>query len=384
MNWFEDLFGFQETSSYSRNRDFFSYDQETTKLKSLRNGRSFHVGPFETPANSDLKGWLHDINSSFSDEINYGMLTFKHINGNVQNLMESNHGAVFQVASQFNCLEMVDPSFSPEDGVTNYCNDHTQGPASALSCPAATVFRNYFVNGLGQGDGHQIDLLSDVGRLLRNNSHAYWEMINGYCLLCKKDSLVRVTIKLQNNDTLKNECYGALRVGINWDTEVTMKRKREKNNKGQRVCQIFCSALPVAYWKTPAHTIDNVSIFAKLVLDSAYDSTLTAAHLLALRRSSRVTVFLTFLGGGVFGNHLEWVASAIEKAINLHRHAPLDVKLVHYPSHNRYFDRIQLVNDPIKEQPAGKIHLVNAAINGQPIEKPEFLQDEVIPKKRRR
>ena len=80
-----------------------------------------------------------------------------------------------QVASQFNALEMVDPSVRPEDGVTRYCHDATQGPACALSCPAATVYRNYFCmpGGKGQGGGNQLDLLGDVGVLLDNEHQRY-------------------------------------------------------------------------------------------------------------------------------------------------------------------------------------------------------------------
>lgn len=50
-------------------------------------------------------------------------------------------GSVFQVASQFNVLEMVSPDVGPDAGVTGYVHDRTQGPACAMSCPAATVFR---------------------------------------------------------------------------------------------------------------------------------------------------------------------------------------------------------------------------------------------------
>jgi hypothetical protein len=53
-------------------------------------------------------------------------------------------GALFQVASQFNLLEMAGPSVTPEDGVTRYAGDHTQGPACAIAAGAATIYRNYF------------------------------------------------------------------------------------------------------------------------------------------------------------------------------------------------------------------------------------------------
>jgi len=52
--------------------------------------------------------------------------------------------ALFQVASQFNLLEMTAPHVTPEDGVTRYKDDPTQGPACAIVAGAATMYRNYF------------------------------------------------------------------------------------------------------------------------------------------------------------------------------------------------------------------------------------------------
>ena len=78
-------------------------------------------------------------------------------------------GALFQVASQFNLLEMTGPSVTPEDGVTRYSSDHTQGPACAIAAGAATIYRNYFapVDGeSGQTRDRQIDALAGVGAAL--------------------------------------------------------------------------------------------------------------------------------------------------------------------------------------------------------------------------
>ena len=58
------------------------------------------------------------------------------------------------LASQFNALEMVNYSVTPDEGITCYQHDNTQGPICALCCPAATVYRNYFCQGgRGQGGG---------------------------------------------------------------------------------------------------------------------------------------------------------------------------------------------------------------------------------------
>merc|ERR1719419_2235642 len=110
-----------------------------------------------------------------------GGLTYENITGDVRSLLlnSNNAGAVFQAASQFNCLEMVGPSVTPENGVTGYFRDRTQGPACAIACPAATIVRNYFAGskwGLGQGGRNQLDMMQDIAELLDNNKHGYWEM----------------------------------------------------------------------------------------------------------------------------------------------------------------------------------------------------------------
>src|SRR5215475_2263822 len=72
-------------------------------------------------------------------------------------------GALFQVASQFNLLEMVSPEIPPEHVVTRYQYDRTQGPACAIAAGAATIYRNYFAplaGGFGQTVDRQFDGLA--------------------------------------------------------------------------------------------------------------------------------------------------------------------------------------------------------------------------------
>ena len=47
--------------------------------------------------------------------------------------------ALFQVASQFNLLEMINPNITPEMGIDRYEFDRTQGPICAMSCGAETI-----------------------------------------------------------------------------------------------------------------------------------------------------------------------------------------------------------------------------------------------------
>ncbi|KOO31726.1 protein-tyrosine dual specificity domain protein, partial [Chrysochromulina tobinii] len=128
--------------------------------------------------------------------------------------------AVFQAASQFNCLEMMSPSVSPAAGVGIYVNDPTQGPACALACPAATVYRNYLVQHEGNTGQHpvQIDNLKAVGVAVGNDDGRYWAMQNGYAMPVGRDSLTELAARLRTEPNLVEQAEAALRVGVHWET----------------------------------------------------------------------------------------------------------------------------------------------------------------------
>lgn len=369
MSWFEEVFGAAECDgSFGANRDLFDFNIKTGMLYSKCNGRYFKVGPFESPTNSNLRKRIyHDDGDHVADKQG---LTFQNICGDVSDLINDNvnAGSVFQVASQFNCLEMVGPRITPAMGITRYEDDGTQGPACALACPAATVFRNYFINDTGQVGDNQLDLLSDVGTILENAVLKYWDMRNGYALPSRQGAMKELSDRLAIEDGLQRTCIDNSRVGVHWNTEVTpssARRTRKTPSHGHKICQVFASALPVAYAR--GTSVQDWSAFAKLVLDAAYDSTLAVGAILAQQRnqlhhslltpstasgstsgssrnelvdSPRVTVYLTALGGGAFGNRFNWIVDAIEKALHQYADMPLDVKLVHYGSIHPAFRRL--------------------------------------------
>ena len=180
--WFETLTGFREQSP-EQVRKNISVDGQL--LKSHANGREFICGLLETPSLADLRDRV------VRSEICAGQISFREEIADVQQLHieESNAGALFQVASQFNLLEMVSPNVTPERGIDRYEHDRTQGPACAIAAGAGTIYRNYFVdvNGkTGQTFDNQIDCLTDIGAVLGNTDKHLWEMRNGYALAEKK------------------------------------------------------------------------------------------------------------------------------------------------------------------------------------------------------
>jgi len=331
LDWFERLTGFIETD-YASTRDKLRV--RSGKLTSLVNGQSYSTGRLELASLSDLRNQVR------SGHVESGRLRVSLISGDIRDMhwQRAFAGALFQVASQFNLLEMIGPNKTPEDGVTIYQSDGTQGPACAMAAGAATIYRNYFakVRGrLGQTKDRQIDALADLGAALRSRIAPevgeLWSMVNGYALAHRPglDAITHV-LACSNPDEL-DDLRGRLRIGLHWDVEVT-----DAGRPFPIVSQAFCSALPVAYSQ---HGARHWERFACLVLEAAYEATLCAAALNA-RRGGSNTVLLTSLGGGAFGNDETWIEASLVRALKLASGLDLDVRLVSYDAPSPAFVRI--------------------------------------------
>jgi hypothetical protein len=146
-------------------------------------------------------------------------------------------------------------------------------------------------------------------------------------LFATADGLDRVANMVTgcSNDQ-RDELLGHLRIGLQSNTEVTFGTTGE--SPGHLVSQAYCSAVPVGYSDQPASRWEPL---ARLVLDATYEATLTAAAINAESTGNR-SVFLTLVGGGVFGNRTEWIVDAIRRAVTRHDGADLDVVIVSYGS----------------------------------------------------
>jgi hypothetical protein len=338
MTWFEALTGFAETTP-DEVRGQLELDGET--LTSLVNGRVMTCGRLETPSLAELR---ERVRSDDDGGDGSAALSVQEVVADVQSLHADpqNASALFQVASQFNLLEMVSPRVTPEDGVGLYDGDHTQGPACAVAAGAGTIYRNYFalVDGqTGQSAEHQIDCLADIGQALGNADGRLWQMQNGYALAAR-DGLIEIAQRLREaTDQQRDALRARLRIGLQWDTEVTLQGAGQagtgqsghrQGRPGHLVSQAYCSALPVAY---SSHPPDLWGPFARLVLEGAYEATLCAA-ILNGRRTGNHRVFLTLLGGGAFGNQSDWITDALRVALHRYWGWQIDVAIVSHGGSN--------------------------------------------------
>jgi hypothetical protein len=264
MDWFERITGFPE-AGYAQTQAALSVMGR--RLRSAHSERACWVGELEVPSLADLRQRAGAVAGKPGAQAKLSTLQ-----GDVRRLhgQPLNSQALFQVASQFNLLEMATPGLTPEDGVTGYQDATARRARPAPSPPARRPI-----------DARTAAMSADELDQLR----------------------------------------GLLRIGLHWDVEVT-----EAPAPGQRVSQAFCSALPVAYSDVAPAQWER---FATLVLEAAYEATLLAA-VLNRERTGCPTVFLTSLGGGAFGNPAQWIEAALARALQAVSGFDLDVRMVSF------------------------------------------------------
>jgi len=313
--WFKDLVGFEETTPENARSKLSIEDRY---LVSHITGGRYHIGTLSTPSLAELRQHASALACGEPIELSEIVSDITRLHTDPENA-----GALFQVASQFNLLEMVSPNVTPEQGVGLYDHDHTQGPACAIACGAGTIYRNYFVpvgEQIGQTATTQIDCLRDLGEMLGNDDGHLWTMRNGYALP-SSDGLQEIDKVLSSgDDEVRDQLKSALRIGIMEDTQVTL------GEANHLVTQAYCSALPVAYANLPTWLWER---FARLILEASYEATLHAA-VLNRDRTGNKTVFLTLLGGGAFGNKTSWIIDSIELALSKFQDSGLDIQFVSY------------------------------------------------------
>lgn len=338
-DWFEQIFGFKEKTGldgYEYTKSLFEYNPESYTINSKVNGRTFGCGIFNCPTVKELKQMV-DLKKSQHPSKFYGKPTFNcEVVGDIltQHSKPENRGALFQAASQFNCLEFGGPNVTPEDGITNYQNDHTQGPACSLVTPAGTLYRNYFVevtcpNGskqYGQTFNCQINNLENLQSIVGSQ---YFRVKNGYTN-SSKTKLTELNSILESNVGLKEKLTEELKVGVHFEQE-TIFRERwvELNDPSFKVSQVFSSALSIAYGGS--HMMKLWIPLAEIILNGTYEATIYAGMLNYLKTGNK-RVLLTQVGGGVFGNPPELITAAIQRAFMIaHRNNfPLEIIIGFY------------------------------------------------------
>lgn len=129
MNWFEELTGFREPD-HATVRERVTVDGHDLVVRG--SSRRYGIGELELVSLGELRERAVQPNGR------PGRARVRIVKGDVRQMHRQPQyaGALFQVASQFNLLEMVSAEVTPEDGVTRY-----QHPcATAMPCAPSTVW----------------------------------------------------------------------------------------------------------------------------------------------------------------------------------------------------------------------------------------------------
>jgi hypothetical protein len=207
-------------------------------------------------------------------------------------------GSLFQVASQFNCLEAPGSFVTP---VAEYLHDPTQGPRASISAFPATLVRHYAAPGadgarfVQETNGRQLDLLADVC------DPGVAAVRNGY--LRSSDIAQPAVFARALEDR-----FEAIAVGVHDGAEVVLGADWTGGVDGaphRTIAQVLTSTIAGGMYGDLGEDAAAATIYRQLQR-AAYLGTLLAAAALGKRR-----VGLTLIGGGVFANPIETIWDAI-------------------------------------------------------------------------
>lgn len=208
----------------------------------------------------------------------------------------SGPGTLFQVASQFNCLEAPGPFVTP---ITDYFSDPTQGPRASISALPGTFLRHYAAPG------------RDGKRFVQTTHGPQLNLLEAVCSpeVCQVRSGYLTSHDIADPQAMATALeihFEEIRVGVHDDVPVVLGYNWDGAVTGQhQIGQVFTSTFAAGGY---SHTTDRP--ICAMLLRAAYLGTLLAAA--ALRRPK---VVLTLIGGGVFGNPVPLIWESIVWAI---------------------------------------------------------------------
>ncbi|RLO12396.1 hypothetical protein DYB28_010534 [Aphanomyces astaci] len=312
-DWFRVLFGFRELDfDYEEVQGKFELVDNATTLRSTVNGKSYGIGTFECLSLAALRVARLDTAVGGDTKLRHEASTDVFLN----HCDSANQHALFQAASQLNCLEFMSPRSN------KYIHKRV------VAAGPGTVFRNYFaaVNGKpGQTAENQLNNLDAVEAILSNHEHKYLDVVNGYTD-STPSRLAKLNTTVLHDHATREMLANAVKIGLHWNVQVPFSSRYATTNNQHFVSQAYCSAISVGY---SAASQSDWAPFAKLVLQASYEATLWAG-VVNYHRTGCNKVFLTALGGGVFGNRVDWIVDAIAAAVAAVARHGLDIVIVHF------------------------------------------------------
>ena len=177
IKWFEQYFGFNEFGihktklnvlltqhKYNEKESCFDFSDITFTIKTDNYRQDYKVGDFSCLSLTELKQKPSREKAQLLSQEN-PTITYSIKVGDISTVINTDKYTttpVFQAASQFNLLEMLNDNVSPSD-ISKYVDDNSQGPRVALSSPEGTFFRNHLIyNGKPQTTCNQLNTFKSM------------------------------------------------------------------------------------------------------------------------------------------------------------------------------------------------------------------------------
>eukprot|EP01126_Amoeba_proteus_P006595 TRINITY_DN12308_c0_g2_i3.p1 TRINITY_DN12308_c0_g2~~TRINITY_DN12308_c0_g2_i3.p1 ORF type:complete len:490 (-),score=83.98 TRINITY_DN12308_c0_g2_i3:60-1529(-) len=339
--WFEFVTGCDETTfSKTRAEHLFVDEDENLFIKNCKTGRLTKAGKFSLI----MMGQMYlDVGISRKESrkqkkrhyppieiittLDRGSIRLVDI-GYLQTLPE-NRNCVFQIASNFNGVEGVCETTTPDSHkfTTKYYLDKTQGPTASVSCSAGAISRVHLAfyspkkkpSEWGQTEDMQLNFMKDL--------ESHFPVKNGYIVYTGKEPKFP-----KPNGKKWKKLIANFHVAYHAEQQVCLGHRTETISETQRdpqqtVDQVCCAAINMIQGLNGKNNeqCDRKRKKMKFALQAAYDGTY-----LGTIRHGRKKIFLTFVGGGAFGNphsdifnqivksHKKWsrhTKSVIEKVV---------------------------------------------------------------------
>ena len=303
-----------------------------SRLRNRQTGQEWGTGTLEMPTLGTLRAQPISLGGAGRGFINVlcGANDLSKVDVGYLQAHPENQGALFQVASNFNGLELMNKHDSRAmSEVGNYVFDRTQGPFASISAAPGLLLRHYYPFWQADTspqtwrqvyDGRQVQLLERLG----------YAVTNGYLDLRAQD--------LESQISLDD-----FQVAHHRDVQVTFGQVKGSEHEvvthPQNVSQVFTATADLAqtnrflYQDHP----EQVKALVKNLLRGAYEGTLRAAVTSGVKR-----VYLTLIGGGVFANPPAWIVDVLEEQLDLITESGLSVVVNTYRGigDRQAFDRL--------------------------------------------
>ncbi len=287
------------------------YDDQTGLLR--LNSDYYKAGWFISPTVQEIRTAISQINPKRGTP-NIYVVVGKDIG---EAHLQGNAYSIFQGASQFNALEMVNVDKTPYDGIGIYINDNTQGPRTAIACAPGTFVRNYWLTSQYSGQFNALE-------------HMELSHLNGYLVWGTNPYDVQSKIR---PELLMIPCMVYTQVaGVTKDKNGQV--SAHATNK--LVHQIYSSGVPIDTYRNGGNKSTQLEI-ARSLIKAGYIGAIGMGLLLhTIDKMSNITTLprpsinLTLIGGGVFNVPTNVILESIRDAITEFNQYEFDIQIHGY------------------------------------------------------